>query len=115
MRVAAFQIRGNLRRASRKLQVEGAEDGVEGVGREEHRALYSPNPAPGEEDGRQPGEGDQERPVEGDHLRVHPHGHEQRDQAQVEPQEVKEGADQIARRASNDVCKALPCGADSSQ
>src|SRR5215218_2813873 len=97
-RVAAFQIRGTLRRASRKLQVEGVEDGIEGVGREEHRALYSPDLAPREEDGRQPGEGDQKGPVEGDHLRVHPHGHEQRDQAEVEPQEVQEGADQIARR-----------------
>src|SRR5215218_1615287 len=104
-RVAAFQIRGTLRRASRKLQVEGVEDGIEGVGREEHRALYSPDLAPREEDGRQPGEGDQKGPVEGDHLRVHPHGHEQRDQAQVEPQEVQEGADQIAR---GDLRPALP-------
>src|SRR5215208_8541199 len=68
----------------RALQVEGAESDVESVGREERRALYSPHPAPREEEGRKPGEGDQERPVEGDHLRVYPHGHEHRDQAQVE-------------------------------
>src|SRR5215208_4919409 len=96
----------------RALQVEGAESDVESVGREERRALYSPHPAPREEEGRKPGEGDQEGPVEGDHLRVYPHGHEHRDQAQVEPQEVQEGAHQVASRDLRPVLPGRDCLAD---